>query len=157
MIMAQVYLGLGTNLGNKEQNLHDAVQKIEKRVGKIVSLSAFYTTLPWGFASENNFLNATLCMDSSLSPPEILRETQTIEHEMGRMNKSTDRVYYDRLIDIDLLLYDNLIMETEELILPHPLMTERVFVMKPLVEIAPEMIHPILGKTMKEIWLSIKD
>jgi 2-amino-4-hydroxy-6-hydroxymethyldihydropteridine diphosphokinase len=154
--MAQVYLGLGSNLGNKEQNLHNAIQKIEKRIGRIVSLSAFYVTDPWGFMSENDFLNAVLCSESSLFPLEILKETQKIEDEGGRVNKSVDGIYQDRLIDIDLLLYDRLIMRTEKLTLPHPLMSERLFVMAPMTEIAPEMIHPVLGKKMKEILHSMK-
>jgi 2-amino-4-hydroxy-6-hydroxymethyldihydropteridine diphosphokinase len=154
--MAQVYLGLGSNLGNKEQNLHNAIQKIEKRIGKIVSLSAFYVTAPLGFTSGNNFLNAVLCSESLLFPLEILKETQVMEYEMGRVNKSVDGIYQDRLIDIDLLLYDRLIMKTETLTLPHPLMSERLFVMEPMAEIAPEMIHPVLGKKMKEILGSFK-
>ena len=82
--MAEVYVGLGTNLGDKEQNLRDAVQKIEEQIGKVVSLSAFYVTAPWGFASENSFLNAAACVDTDLSPLEVLRETQLIERELGR-------------------------------------------------------------------------
>ncbi|KAA6316643.1 2-amino-4-hydroxy-6-hydroxymethyldihydropteridine diphosphokinase [termite gut metagenome] len=154
--MAQVYLGLGSNLGNKEQNLHNTIQKTEKRIGKVISLSAFYVTTPWGFISENDFLNAVVCVDSPLQPLEILEKTQKIECEIGRINKSTNGIYYDRLIDIDILLYDNLIVETEKLILPHPLMTRRLFVMQPLAEIAPNMIHPVLGKTMNEIYHSMK-
>jgi 2-amino-4-hydroxy-6-hydroxymethyldihydropteridine diphosphokinase len=154
--MAQVYLGLGSNLGKKEQNLHNAIQKIEKRIGRIVSLSAFYITAPLGFISENDFLNAVLCSESLLFPLEIIKETQLIEYEMGRANKSVDGIYQDRLIDIDLLLYDRLIMKTEKLTLPHPLMNERLFVMKPMAEIAPEMIHPVLGKKMREILYSIE-
>jgi 2-amino-4-hydroxy-6-hydroxymethyldihydropteridine diphosphokinase len=154
--MARVYLGLGSNLANKEQNLQDAIQKIEKRIGRIVSLSAFYITAPLGFISENDFLNAVLCSESLLFPLEILKETQIIEYEMGRVNKSVDGIYQDRLIDIDLLLYDRLIMRTEKLTLPHPLMSERLFVMVPMAEIAPEMTHPVSGKKMKEILYSIE-
>ncbi|KAA6329343.1 2-amino-4-hydroxy-6-hydroxymethyldihydropteridine diphosphokinase [termite gut metagenome] len=154
--MAQVYLGLGSNLGNKEQNLHNTIQKTEKRIGKIIFLSAFYITTPWGFISKNDFLNAVVCVDSPLQPLEILEETQKIEQEMGRVNKSTTRIYYDRPIDIDILLYGNLIVETKKLILPHPLMTQRLFVMQPLAEIAPNMMHPVLGKTMREIYRSMK-
>ncbi|MDR2859307.1 MAG: 2-amino-4-hydroxy-6-hydroxymethyldihydropteridine diphosphokinase [Mediterranea sp.] len=161
--MACVYLGLGTNLGNQEQNLYDAVQKIEKRIGEKLSLSAFYITAPWGFASGNDFLNAVINIDSPLLPLVILKETQMIELEMGRKKEKQEidesttggRVYHDRLIDIDLLLYDNLIMTTKELTLPHPLMTERIFVMKPLVEIAPEVVHPVFGRTMLDILSSL--
>ena len=99
-----VYLGLGTNLGNKEQNLRMSVQKIEERIGKIVSLSAFYVTAPWGFASDNSFLNAVVCLETPLRPLEVLKETQAIERELGRTSKSMGGVYSDRLIDIDLLL-----------------------------------------------------
>ena len=154
--MAKVYVGLGTNLGDKEQNLKVAVQKIEEQIGKVVSLSAFYITAPWGFTSENSFLNAAACVETKLSPLEVLQETQMIEKELGRTQKSVNRMYSDRLIDIDLLLYEDLILSAvtpsgAELNLPHPLMTERDFVMKPLVEIAPELVHPVLGKTMREL------
>ena len=149
-----VYLGLGTNLGNKEQNLRMSVQKIEERIGKIVSLSAFYVTAPWGFASDNSFLNAVVCVETSLRPLEVLKETQAIERELGRTSKSMGGVYSDRLIDIDLLLYGDTIMDEEGLILPHPLMVERRFVMEPLAEIAPDVMHPVLHKTMKELFTS---
>ena len=154
--MAKVYLGLGTNLGDKEQNLRDAVQKIEEQVGKIVSLSAFYVTAPWGFSSDNSFLNAAVCVETKLSPLEVLQETQMIEKELGRTQKSVNRMYSDRLIDIDLLLYEDLVLSVisasgVELTLPHPLMTERDFVMKPLAEIAPGLVHPVLGKTIKQL------
>lgn len=154
--MAKVYIGLGTNLGDKEQNLRNALQKIEEQIGKVVSLSAFYMTAPWGFASDNSFLNAAACVETDLSPLDVLQETQKIERELGRTKKSVDGVYSDRLIDIDLLLYEDLILTLvapsgAELNLPHPLMTERDFVMLPLAEIAPELRHPVLGKTMEEI------
>ena len=101
----RIYLGLGTNLGDKELNLRVAVQKIEERIGKVISLSAFYATAPWGFQSDNNFLNAAAGVETSLSPFDILERTQRIEQEIGRLHKSHDGVYSDRLIDIDLLLY----------------------------------------------------
>lgn len=149
-----IYLGLGTNLGNKEQNLRMSVQKIEERIGEIVSLSAFYVTAPWGFASDNSFLNAVVCVETPLLPLEILKETQAIERELGRTSKSVGGVYSDRLIDIDLLLCGDIIMDEEGLILPHPLMTERRFVMEPLAEIAPDVMHPVLHKAMKELFIS---
>ena len=152
----RIYLGLGTNLGDKELNLRVAVQKIEERIGKVISLSAFYATAPWGFQSDNNFLNAAAGGETSLSPFDILERTQRIEQEIGRLHKSHDGVYSDRLIDIDLLLYEDLVLSVTsasgaELTLPHPLMAERDFVMKPLAEIAPDILHPVLGKTMKGI------
>ncbi len=149
-----VYLGLGTNLGDKEQNLRMSVKKIEERIGSVVALSAFYATAPWGFSSENSFLNAAVGVETTLSPLQVLRETQRIEREMGRTEKSVNGWYADRLIDIDLLLYDDRVMDAEGLILPHPLMTERRFVMEPLSEIAPDMVHPVLHKTLRELFIS---
>ncbi len=146
-----VYFSLGSNLGDKEQNLRLAVQNIEKRIGRIISLSAFYTTEPWGFSSKNTFLNAALCVETPLRPQEVLQITQEIELEMGRTHKSARGVYADRVVDIDLLLYGDLILETPTLKLPHPLMQERRFVMEPLAEIAPDAVHPVFGRTMKEI------
>lgn len=98
-----VYFSLGTNLGDKEHNLRLAVRKIEERVGKVISLSAFYTTAPWGFSSEHTFLNAAACVETLLPPLSVLHFTQEIEREMGRTHKSVGRVYSDRVIDIDLL------------------------------------------------------
>lgn len=151
MNSSSLFLSLGTNLGDKEQNLRTAIQKIEKRIGKIISLSAFYATAPWGFTSDNTFLNAALCVETSLPPLGILQITQEIEREMGRTHKSVNGAYNDRVIDIDLLLYGNLILDTPELKLPHPLMQEREFVMRPLAEIAADVVHPVLNKTMREL------
>ena len=145
-LLMLTYFSLGTNLGDKEKNLRIAVQKIEERIGKCLSLSAFYATAPWGFSSDNTFLNAALCAETPLSPLEILQITQEIEREMGRTHKSVNGAYSDRVIDIDLLLCfsnDNtpVLMNTPELKLPHPLMQERDFVMRPLAEIAPHVVH----------------
>ena len=146
-----VYFSLGTNLGDKEHNLRLAVQKIEERIGKVISLSAFYATAPWGFSSENTFLNAAVCVETLLPPLSVLYLTREMEREIGRTHKSVGGVYSDRLIDIDLLLYDDRVMDTPELKLPHPLMHERRFVMEPLVEIAPDLVHPVLKKKMREL------
>jgi len=157
--MAKVYLGLGTNLGDKEKNLRTAILKIEKQIGNIHSLSAFYATAPWGFISGNNFLNAVVSVETPLSPYDLLDITKQIEWEVGRTHKSVNNIYADRLIDIDLLLYADCIINTPDLTLPHPLMHERRFVMEPLAEIAPNLMHPVLGKTMQDILqkLSVKD
>lgn len=150
--MATVYLGLGTNLGNKEANLRTAIYKLQERIGKQVSLSSFYETAPWGFESDYSFLNAAIGLETSLSPIEILHITQEIEKELGRTKKSVNGSYSDRLIDIDILLYDTLVLQTPELTIPHPLMTERDFVMKPLIEIAGNVIHPTRQKTLSELY-----
>ena len=134
------YLGLGTNLGDKEANLRTAVRLLEERVGKVTSLSAFHATEPWGFASDHTFLNAAAGLHTSQTPLEVLERTQEIERLMGRNHKSVNGVYADRVIDIDLLLCfaedgRPVRINTEKLTLPHPLMRQREFVMKPLREI----------------------
>ena len=133
-----VYLGLGTNLGDKETNLRMAVKEIGKRVGEVTSLSAFHASEPWGFESENSFLNAVCCVSTELTPIDVLHITQEIERELGRIKKSVNGIYSDRMIDIDILLYDDLHIQTPELTIPHPLMRERDFVIIPLREIAPD-------------------
>lgn len=133
--MHTVYLGLGTNLGDKKANLEMAVEEIGKRVGNVVSLSAFYATEPWGFESENSFLNAVCCVKTPLLPFELLRATQQIERDLGRTKKTVAGNYSDRMLDIDILLYDELRLDTPLLKIPHPLMEQREFVMIPLNEI----------------------
>ncbi len=148
----KVYLGLGSNLGDMTLYLYTAITKIGERIGDVISQSAFYTTAPWGFKSENNFLNAAVCVLTSLSPPDILIGIKRIEVEMGRKDRLADGGYSDRIIDIDLLLYGSLSLQSDTLVIPHPLMTERKFVMEPLAEIAPQEVHPVLCKTMKELF-----
>lgn len=138
-----VYLGLGTNLGNKEANLKEAIEEIRKRVGEVTSQSAFYATKPWGFESDHSFLNAVCRISTQFSPIEVLHLTQGIERSLGRLKKTVNRQYSDRLIDIDILLYDDIHMNTSELTIPHPLMWEREFVTIPLKEIAPEITKPL--------------
>lgn len=152
--MASVYLGLGTNIGNKRKNMVTAAALLAERAGDVLSLSSFYETEPWGFDSENTFLNAALELETSCSPMELLRLTQQIEQEMGRTQKS-DGSYHDRIIDIDILLYGNEIIHTEELVVPHPLMQHRLFVMQPLAEIAPSLVHPVLQKSMYELYMEL--
>ena len=132
-----VYLGIGTNLGNKEENLNIAIHQINQRIGKVISLSHFYASEPWGFTSKNSFLNAVCCIHTHFSPFEILSLTQSIERTMGRLKKSINGEYHDRIIDIDILLYDYLSIHTPLLTIPHPLMCQRDFVMIPLCEILP--------------------
>lgn len=130
-----VYLSLGTNLGDKAANLERAISELQKLVGDVVRRSTFYATEPWGFKSPNTFLNACVKVETDLTPRELLEMTQTIEQRMGRKKKSREGEYEDRIIDIDILLYDDLHIEESDLTIPHPLMHEREFVMKPLREI----------------------
>ena len=130
-----VYLGLGTNLGDKEGNIREAIRRIGELIGEVDRQSTFLVTEPWGFESENTFVNAAIRCITSLSPFEILNITQDIERAMGRTLKSVDGQYHDRIIDIDILIYDDLHITTPQLTLPHPLMKERDFVMNPIKEI----------------------
>ena len=139
--METAYLSLGTNLGDKQQNLLTAIQHIETRIGHIVAQSAFIATAPWGFTSEHSFLNACIAVATTLQPDALLQETQCIETEMGRTQKS-DGTYHDRIIDIDILLYGDHAVRTPHLTIPHPLLSRRRFVLQPLAEIAPNVVPP---------------
>ncbi len=133
--MHKIYLGLGSNLGNRKENLAYAIRLIGERVGKVLRVSSFIETEPWGFESENTFVNAVIQCETDLTPRQLLGSTQKIEREMGRQKKSTDGGYSDRCIDIDILLYDDLRVDEPDLQIPHPLMLKRDFVMIPLREI----------------------
>lgn len=147
-----VYLGLGTNLGNKRVNIELALENIEKQIGNIVSQSAFYSSEPLGFESDNLFLNCTVEIKTTLLPHELLAETQALEKSMGRMKKTDSSGYSDRIIDIDILFFNSeIVNDAPKLVIPHPLMQERDFVLKPLAEIAPDFVHPVLNKTVLQL------
>lgn len=141
----QVYLGLGSNMGDRQALLERAIRLIGERVGCVTRRSSFIETEPWGFESPNRFLNAVILCETAMTPREVLQTTQQIEREMGRQKKSkrltvskkTVCQYADRPIDIDILLYDDLTVDEPDLKIPHPLMHQRDFVMKPLREIFP--------------------
>ena len=135
MTKHNVYLGLGANLGDKEQTIREAIKRIGEQIGYIISLSALHTTEPWGFCSDNNFVNAVVCCQTTLTPRQVLEHTQSIERQLGRTSKTVNGEYHDRMIDIDILLYDDYVVDEPDLKIPHPLMEEREFVMKPLKEI----------------------
>ena len=130
-----VYLGLGTNLGDKRKNLNDAIRMLENLVGEVEKVSSVIETEPEGFKSDNMFLNAVVKVRTALSPFEILDITQDVEKSLGRKEKSSNGIYHDRVIDIDILLYDDINISTPRLVIPHPRMTQREFVMTPLTEI----------------------
>ena len=157
--MVDLYLGLGSNLGHREMLLHRSVEILAERIGSLKSLSAFYETEPWGFSSVHPFLNAVVVLRTVKSPEDVLRITQQVERELGRNEKSVGGHYADRPIDIDLLMYGSEVVEMDfdwdgrvvHLSLPHPLMHVRRFVMEPLAEVAPDVLHPVLKKTFREI------
>ena len=139
----KVYLGLGSNLGDREANIRKAISLIGKKVGLVLRQSSLIETEPWGFESANRFLNGVILVETSLTPRQLLKATQKIERQLGRKKKSTDSClltpvsYSDRSIDIDILLYDDLTVDEPDLKIPHPLMEQRDFVMIPLNEIKP--------------------
>lgn len=132
---AITYLSLGSNLGNRKRIVKDSIELIGERVGKVLRQSSLVETEPWGFTSPNKFINCCVCCETALSPRQLLAVTQGIERDMGRTGKSVDGHYCDRVIDIDILLYGDRRIDEPDLKIPHPLMTEREFVMKPLKEI----------------------
>ncbi len=130
-----VFLGLGSNQGDRKENLQEAIRLVGERVGTVVRQSSFLETEPWGYASVNAYLNAVISCRTDKAPREVLLLTQQIERELGRTSKSVGGQYHDRPIDIDILLYDELTVDEPDLQIPHPLMQQRDFVMQPLREI----------------------
>ena len=139
------YVALGSNLGDKEANLQKAVQLLVEHGVEVVKTSDFLCTEPYGVTDQPQFLNAVCCVRTDLEPEELLHLLLSIEQEMGRVRL---RHWGERNIDLDLLLYENQILTTDDLKLPHPDMQNRDFVLLPLAEIAPALVHPVLGKTI---------
>ena len=139
------YVALGSNLGDKEANLQKAVQLLAEHGVEVVKTSSFLCTEPYGVTDQPQFLNAVCCVRTDLEPEELLHLLLAIEQEMGRVRL---RHWGERNIDLDLLLYENQILTTDDLKLPHPDMQNRDFVLLPLAEIAPALVHPVLGKTI---------
>lgn len=150
--MESLYLGLGTNLGERQHLLDAALLLIEKRIGTVAMKSVPIETEPWGFSSVHSFLNMAVCVHTFLAPEVVLAETQAIERELGRVrpNPSSGK-YTDRSIDIDILMYGSCVLQTPDLTIPHPLMAERLFVLQPMARIAPHLVHPLLHLTMQEL------
>lgn len=146
-------LALGTNLGDRRANLARALHLIGERVGRVVRVAEAIETAPVGFVSDNAFLNtvAVVARQSELSVDDVLVRTQAIERQMGRTLKSHDGVHYDRVMDIDLLMVGTVCVNRADLVLPHPRMAERLFVLRPLAEVAPDVVHPVYGLTFKEL------
>ena len=155
--MHEVYLSLGSNLGDREQQLKQAIRFIDERIGEVVRQSSFIETEPWGFQSDHRFLNAAICCLTDKTPREVLQLTQQIERDLGKTKAHATRrapqpsalspqpssiIHHDRPIDIDILLYDDWKVSEPDLKIPHPLMHQRDFVMIPLKEIMTEQTNP---------------
>jgi len=150
-----IFLGLGTNLGDREDYLGKAIELIEKKIGMISSRSKIYETEPWGFRSENFFLNMVIKAHTSLKPSDLINKIRKIEDQLGRIRDNNQ--YISRTIDIDILLYGNLVINRPDLKIPHPLIQDRKFVLVPLCDIAPKMIHPILSKAFADLLHGCED
>jgi 2-amino-4-hydroxy-6-hydroxymethyldihydropteridine diphosphokinase len=141
----KVFLGIGTNLGNRESNLKEVVKEIEEYIGQVLQTSSVYETAPWGFTAENDFLNMVVKVETLHSPFGLLKRVLMVESMLGRIRN--EEQYTSRIIDIDILLYEDQVIDEKNMRIPHPLMHERKFVLVPLCEIAAEMLHPVLKES----------
>jgi deoxyguanosine kinase len=154
--MKKVFLSLGTNLGKKREYLSAATQEIARKIGNCTLISGIYETEAWGFESENNFLNQVIEITTNLEPSVLISQCLEIEKELGRERNNSGK-YESRIIDIDILFYGDEVIHSENLQIPHPHLHKRRFILKPLNEIAPDMIHPALGKSISKLLTECTD
>src|ERR1700690_982251 len=146
--MATIYIGIGSNLGDKEGNCKTAIERLSENGIAVKKISSPYRTKPWGVEDQPDFVNMAVKAETSIKPSELLTILKAIEKEMGRQ----DGVHWGpRLIDLDLLFYDDLVISCDKLAIPHPLLHKREFVLLPLAEIAAEFVHPVLKATIKQL------
>jgi len=146
--MSIAYIGIGSNLGNREKNCLHAIELLQKKGITVTKRSSLYETEPWGLKDQPYFINMVIEIETEPEPKELLRKLKDIEREVGREESLK---WGPRLIDLDILLFDNIVINEDNLKIPHPLMHERDFVLRPLCEIAPDKRHSLLGKTIKEL------
>lgn len=149
-----VFLGLGSNVGNRAANLNGAIELISKNIGKIAKKSHIYETQPWGNTEQEPFLNMVLMANTTLDPRDLLDKISKIERELGRQHSEK---WGPRSIDIDILLYGKRIIRDKGLEIPHPDLHKRAFVLVPLMEIAPDLEHPVLKKQIDELYIACDD
>jgi len=152
----RVYLLIGTNQGDRQYNIKQARKHIREQLGDIILISGVYESAPWGFVSETNFLNQAIEIETKVSANECLNILKQIEQSMGR-EITHIQGYTSRIIDIDILFFNSDIINTDQLTVPHKLMHERRFVLKPMLEIAPEYVHPVFQQTIQKLFESCKD
>lgn len=153
--MARTYIILGSNMGNRQQSLERASGTIHAEVGPVLNQSSIYETEPWGFDHPNKFLNQVLEVETSMDPESLLHRLLEVEKMAGR-TRDVER-YSPRTIDIDILFYNNLILNSKSLIIPHPRMENRKFALIPLCELTPSFRHPVLNKTVRQLLTDCKD
>jgi len=144
--MNKVYLSLGSNRGDRISNLDKARISIEKKLGKIVAGSFLYETPPWKMKDETDFINQVLLLETIVPVEQVMDAIIQMEERMGRVR--TQKKYESRIIDIDILFFNGEIIHTDKLVIPHPLMQQRRFVLEPMAEIAPEFVHPVFKKNI---------
>ena len=145
--MAMIYIALGTNLGDRLENLNAAIRAMAPEVS-ILACSPVYQTPPWGYADQPEFLNQVIQAETSLAPEDLLAFLKRLERDLGRVPTV---LYGPRLIDLDILFYNDQVIDTPPLVIPHPRLAERAFVLVPLADLAPELRHPVLGKAISEL------
>lgn len=146
--MAIVHISIGSNIGDRQSNCSDAIKRMQMKGVSIKKISSMYETEPWGMKKQPKFINMAIEAETSLLPEELLKTLKDIEKEMGRQ----DTVKWGpRIIDLDILFYNDIAIEMEHLQIPHPLLHKRDFVLIPLCEIAPDKLHPVLKKTIKQL------
>ncbi len=155
-MLNKVYIGVGTNLGDKPANIERAYQLIGQYIGDVLKKSSMYTSEPWGFVSENDFINTMIIVNTDKSQMSVLEQLKMIESEMGRVQRKTE-VYESRIIDLDIIAFNQEIFEQNELIIPHQHLQNRNFVLEPLNEIDNEWVHPVSGKSISDLILNSKD
>jgi 2-amino-4-hydroxy-6-hydroxymethyldihydropteridine diphosphokinase len=153
--MNTVFLSIGTNIGQREENLREAVDKIEAKAGRLTAMSSVYETVPWEMAEGGLFLNMAARIETLLDPYALLETALEIENGMGRKREGPG--YCSRIIDIDILFFNDLIINDKHLHIPHPLIAGRRFVLEPLAEIAPQLVHPCMGKSVESLLESCID
>ena len=146
--MATVYIGIGSNLGNREENCEKAIGLLLESGIAVTGTSSMVETEPWGVMDQQQFINMAVEAQTDLGPEELLAALKKIEFDMGRLSSAR---WGPRLVDLDILFYDDLVMKTDDLEIPHPFIKDRDFVLIPLAEIAPEKMHPVLHKTVKQL------
>jgi 2-amino-4-hydroxy-6-hydroxymethyldihydropteridine diphosphokinase len=144
--VANVYISLGSNLGNKQSNLDKAIDQLQQRAGVVRQKSTIYQTEPWGYASFNNFLNQVVHVTTDHTPSQLLTILLKIESDLGRQRVSEG--LQDRVIDLDILFFDDQVISSDKLKIPHPRLHERLFMLEPMAEIAPNFIHPQFKQTV---------
>ena len=146
--MPKIYIGVGSNLGSREENCRKAIELFSQHGIRVVKSSSMIETEPWGVEKQPKFINMVVEAETVLVPEELLKALEKIESDLGR--RPAER-WSPRIIDLDVLFYDDLVMKTTDLEIPHPGIKDRDFVLKPLVEIAPDVMHPVLKKSVSEL------